>query len=124
MVGGKSRSVIKRLGEGLRGGKHHGKIPRLLGLSIELAEIRLITSADDLHTSQMLLEKKHLFKKQLSKQFVNAYRELCRGIWVSCEAALVTESRTDDSRKQMEGKTELLSVVWLRLTECLDSVTP
>jgi len=64
-----------------------------LGLHIEPAEVRLITGRDDLYTLQTLPEKNHLFKKQLSKHSIGAYKELCRGVGVSFEAVAVTELR-------------------------------
>lgn len=57
-----------------------------LGISIEPAEIRLITSPDDPYAWRCLPEKQHLFSKHLSKHSVGAYRELCREIGVSFEA--------------------------------------
>ena len=63
-----------------------------LGISIEPAEVRLITSASDPYTWQALPEKQHLFRKNLSKHSIGAYRELCRGVGVSFEASLVNES--------------------------------
>lgn len=53
-----------------------------LGISVEPAEVRLITSANDPYTWQILAEKKHLFKKSLSKHSIGAYRELRRGVSV------------------------------------------
>jgi len=47
-----------------------------LGINDELAEVRLITSAEDPYVWQTLPEKSHLFKKQLSKHTVGAYKEL------------------------------------------------
>ncbi|KAI4087496.1 MAG: hypothetical protein L6R37_008313 [Teloschistes peruensis] len=57
-----------------------------LGLSIEPANVRLVTSASDLYTWQAIPEKAHLFKKHLSKQTISAYREICRDVGVTFEA--------------------------------------
>lgn len=73
-----------------------------LGLSIEPAEVRLITGADDLYTWQRLPEKNHLFKKQLSKHSIGAYRELCRGVGVSFEAVAVEKPRPRASSESDE----------------------
>ena len=70
-----------------------------LGLSIEPADIRLMTNADDLYTWQALPEKQHLFKKQLSKHSIGAYRELCREVGVSFEAVSTTSSNANASTK-------------------------
>jgi len=63
-----------------------------LGISIEPAEVRLITSADDPYTWQILPEKQYLFTKHLSKHSIGAYKELCQGVGVSFEAVLASES--------------------------------
>ncbi len=72
-----------------------------LGISIEPAEVRLITSADDPYTWQMLPEKEHLFKKHLSKHSIGAYRELCRGVGVSFDAVLAPESSNAGEMKPL-----------------------
>ncbi len=72
-----------------------------LGISIEPAEVRLITSADDPYTWQILPEKEHLFKKYLSKHSIGAYRELYRGVGVSFEAVLAPESSIAGVRKTL-----------------------
>ena len=75
-----------------------------LGISIEPAEVRLITSANDPYTWQILAEKEHLFKKNLSKHSIGAYRELCRGVGVSFEAILAPESSNAVERKALEER--------------------
>ena len=62
-----------------------------LGFSIKPEDIRLITYADDPYTWQALPEKQHLFKKQLSKHSIGAYRKLCREVGVSFEAVPTTQ---------------------------------
>lgn len=57
-----------------------------LRISVEPAEVRLIISANNLYTWQILLEKKYLFKKHLSKHSTGAYRELYRGVSVLFKA--------------------------------------
>lgn len=63
-----------------------------LGISIQPAEVRLITRADDPYTWRILPEKQYLFQKHLSKQSVGAYREICREVGKSFEAALKPQS--------------------------------
>ena len=70
-----------------------------LRLSIEPAEVRLITSGDDLHAWQILLEMQHLFKKHMSKHSIGAYRELYRGVGVSFEAVPAPETNNAAKRK-------------------------
>ena len=74
-----------------------------LGISVAPVEVRLITSADDLYTWQILPEKKYLFKKQLSKLSIGAYRELCRGVGISFEAI----ARATAESQSLEGSTTL-----------------
>ena len=73
-----------------------------IGISIEPAEVWLITSSDDPYTWQILPEKQHLFKKQLSKHSIGAYRELYRAVGVSFEAILAPESNIAAQRKPPE----------------------
>ena len=75
-----------------------------LGIAVEPAEVRLITSADDLYAWRFLPEKQHLFRKHLSKHSVGAYRELCREIDVSFEAVLAAASDYA-SKKETEADT-------------------
>ena len=63
-----------------------------LGITVEPAEVRLITSANDPYTWQILAGKEHLFTKNLSKHSIGAYRELCRGVGVSFETVLAPGS--------------------------------
>ncbi|KAL9584903.1 MAG: hypothetical protein Q9212_001837 [Teloschistes hypoglaucus] len=63
-----------------------------LGLSIEPAHVRLVTSASDLYTWQTIPEKAHLFKKHLSKQTISAYRRICRNVGVTFEAIHSSDS--------------------------------
>ena len=65
-----------------------------LGISVEPAEVRLITSAIDPYTWRILPEKQYLFKKHLSKHSIGAYRELCREVGISFEAALKPQPST------------------------------
>ncbi|KAK3169330.1 hypothetical protein OEA41_008713 [Lepraria neglecta] len=75
-----------------------------LGISIEPVEVRLITSADDPYTWQILPEKEHLFKKHLSKHSIGAYKELCREVGVSFEAVLAPESSNAAEWKLLEER--------------------
>ena len=75
-----------------------------LGILIELADIRLITSANDPYTWQILAEKEHLFKRNLSKHSIGAYRELCRGVGVSFKAILTPASSNAAERKVSEER--------------------
>lgn len=51
-----------------------------LGLSIPANEVRLLTHSGDLYRWFFLPEKKHLFKKLLSKHSTGAYRKICSAI--------------------------------------------
>ena len=73
-----------------------------LGISVEPAEVRLITSAHDPYDWRILPEKEHLFKKHLSKHSIGAYRELCREVGVSFEAVLAPESSSAAEGKVLE----------------------
>jgi len=75
-----------------------------LGIAIESAEVKLITSVDDLYVWRFLSEKQYLFRKYLSKHSVGTYRELCREIDVSFEAVLVAASDYA-SKKETEANT-------------------
>ena len=75
-----------------------------LGISIEPAEVRLILSATDPYTWQILSEKEHLFKKHLSKHSIGAYRELCRGVGVSFEAVLAPGSSNTTEQKLLKER--------------------
>ena len=92
-----------------------------LGILIEPAEVRLITSSNDPYTWHRLPDKQHLFEKHLSKHSIGAYRELCRGIGVSFEAVLVPESNNAAERKahgQRPGvRGCLLPIAYAQLTE-------
>ena len=81
-----------------------------LGVTIEPVEVWLITSAEDLYIWQMLPEKSHLFKKQLSKYTIGAYKELCREVGVSFEAALAPKSSTFTGREPNEGRQGTISM--------------
>ncbi len=80
-----------------------------LGLSIEPADVRLITNADDPYTWQALPEKQLLFKKQLSKHSIGAYRELCREVGVSFEAVPTTLSNANASTKPDKASLDVFS---------------
>lgn len=82
-----------------------------LGISVEPAEVRLLTSADDPYTWQVLPEKNHLFRKQLSKHSIGAYRELCRGVGVSFEAVLAPGSKIAEGSKPFEAAEVCLRLV-------------
>lgn len=80
-----------------------------LGFSIKPEDIRLITHADDPYTWEALPEKQHLFKKQLSKHSVGAYRALCREVGVSFEAVPTTRPNPDASSKPDKESREVFS---------------
>jgi hypothetical protein len=61
-----------------------------LGMVVEPAQVRLITTADDLYSWKVLPGKEHLFEKQLSKHSIGAYMELFRDVGDSFEAVLTT----------------------------------
>lgn len=81
-----------------------------LGISIEPAEVRLITGADDPYAWQALPEKNHIFQKQLSKHSVGVYTEMCREVSVSFEAVPAPESKTAAERSPIEGTQRMLPV--------------
>ena len=81
-----------------------------LGISIEPAEVRLITGADDPYAWQALPEKNHIFQKQLSKHSVGVYTEMCREVGVSFEAVPAPESKTAAERSPIEGTQRMLPV--------------
>jgi hypothetical protein len=74
-----------------------------LGISIDPAQVRLITSTDDPYTWKALPGKEHLFKKQLSKLSIGAYMELWREVGVSFEAVLAAKSTAFSNRKSQES---------------------
>jgi hypothetical protein len=57
-----------------------------LGVVIEPAQVRLKPDIQDGYMWNALLERQHLFTKQLSKHSVRAYMELCREVGKSFEA--------------------------------------
>jgi hypothetical protein len=61
-------------------------------LLVEPAQVRLITTNDDLYSWKVLPGKEHLFEKQLSKHSIGAYMELFREVGVSFEAVLAGET--------------------------------
>jgi len=75
-----------------------------LGISIKPAEVRLIISANNLYTWQILPEKSYLFKKHLSKHSIGASRDLCRGVGVSFEAVPAPELSNATERKVLEER--------------------
>lgn len=76
-----------------------------LGISIDPAQVRLVTSTDDPYAWKALPGKEHLFKKQLSKHSIGTYMELWREVGVSFEAVLATESR-EFSQGNQPGRAE------------------
>ena len=58
---------------------------------IKSANVRLITSADNLYTWYLLPGKEYLFRKHLSKYSIRAYRELYRGVNVFFEAIPISK---------------------------------
>ena len=72
-----------------------------LGLAIEPAQVRLITTSDDPYSWKILPGKEYLFKKQMSKHSIGAYMELFREVGVSFEAVLTTSEPT--SQEQNSG---------------------
>ena len=81
-----------------------------LGITVEPAEVRLITNAEDPYTWEALPEKSYLFKKQLSKHNISAYRELCREVGLSFEAGLAPESSSFTGREPNEGRQATVSM--------------
>ena len=77
-----------------------------LGISVESVEVQLITSANNLYTWQILVEKEHLFTKNLSKYSIGAYRELYRGVDMSFKAILAPKSSNATKRKVFEKRRE------------------
>ncbi len=79
-----------------------------LEISVELAEVRLITSADDSYNWRILSKKQYLFKKHLSKHFIETYRELCQEVDISFEAVLTSESSNAAENKLPEKRREAI----------------
>ena len=75
-----------------------------VGISVEPAEVRLITSADDPYNWRILSEKQYLFKKHLSKHSIGAYRELCREVGRSFEAVLAPKPSNAAEGKLLEER--------------------
>jgi DNA repair exonuclease SbcCD ATPase subunit len=75
-----------------------------LGISINPAQVRLLTSIDDSYAWKALPGKEHLFKKQLSKHSIGAYMELWREVGVSFEAVLATKSTQRNPQESTEAK--------------------
>ena len=86
------------------GKNHNTDSPKVskLRISIELAEVRLITSIDDPYRWQTLPEVQHLFKKQISKHLIGAYRELYRGVDISFEA--IPALRSTNTEEVLRGE--------------------
>ena len=78
-----------------------------LGISVEPANVRLMPGAGDGYVWSVLPEKKYLFSKQLSKHSIGAYTELCRGVGVSFEAVVVSES-AKASATILQGGTDVV----------------
>jgi hypothetical protein len=57
-----------------------------VGILIKLLQVRLITRTNDFYTWKVLLEKKHLFLKNISDYLIRVYKELYKGINVAFEA--------------------------------------
>ena len=91
-----------------------------LGLSIKPEDIRLITHADDPYIWQALPEKQHLFKKQLSKHSIGAYRELCREVGVSFEAVPTIQPDAHARSKSDKESPENPLMIQRRLTRVID----
>ena len=79
-----------------------------------------MTNAEDPYSWQALPEKDHLFKKQLSKHSIGAYRALCRKVGVSFEAVLTTQSRLDLKNKSDEECSDVFSNNWWQLIRLTD----
>jgi hypothetical protein len=60
--------------------------------------VRLITGAEDLYTWTVLPQRRHLFKKHLSKHSIGAYKELCREVGKSFETALAGINSSDEDK--------------------------
>lgn len=59
-----------------------------LGITVQPAQIRLLPRHEDPYRWQWLPEKGYLFSKNLSDHSTGAYKELCKGVGVTFEAAL------------------------------------
>jgi hypothetical protein len=58
-------------------------------IKIKLLQVCLIIKANNPYTWKVLLEKKHLFIKNISNYSIGAYKELCKGISIAFEAILI-----------------------------------
>ena len=57
----------------------------------------LITESDDAYAWKVLLKKKYLFKKHMSKHSVEAYQELYWRVSISFEMILASETASSDA---------------------------
>lgn len=76
-----------------------------IGLSIEPAQVRLITTGDDPYTWKVLPGKEHLFAKQMSKHSIGLYMELFREVGHSFEAVIATSKVTIEDQGNDGGAT-------------------
>ena len=58
-----------------------------LGITVQPAQIRLLPRHEDPYRWKWLPEKGYLFSKNLSDHSTGAYKELCKGVGVTFEAA-------------------------------------
>jgi hypothetical protein len=61
-----------------------------VGILIKLLQVRLITGTNNPYTWKVLLEKKHLFSKNISDYLIGAYKELYKGINITFKAILIS----------------------------------
>ncbi|KAK5308901.1 hypothetical protein LTR70_010751 [Exophiala xenobiotica] len=59
-----------------------------LGLDVDPAEVRLVPGPADPYAWQYGPEQEHLFRKQLSKHTVSAYRQICQHLGHAIQAVL------------------------------------
>jgi hypothetical protein len=75
-----------------------------VGILVEPAQVRLITTPDDSYSWKVLPGKEHLFEKHLSKHSTGAYMELFREVGTSFEAVSAT-GKTANKQTGSEGST-------------------
>ena len=88
-----------------------------LGIVVEPAHVRLLPELQDGYSWSVLPERKHLFKKQLSKHSIGAYMELCREVGKSFEAVVPAsvnkESTDEESAVTLQRHLILLADIYL-----------
>ncbi|KAK5093984.1 hypothetical protein LTS08_008768 [Lithohypha guttulata] len=97
---------VSSLDQDVQGKTHHSGTEQQTGLDIDPLEVRLVPGPADPYVWQYGPEQQHLFRKQLSKHNLGAYRQICqhlgRSIWAVLRDGQASRSRSmpdTDSRE-------------------------